>query len=350
MVIQRFVVLAVSIFAYFGPLPAMMAQSADTPICRQGGTDRNERSLSDNLSAGTAWKADASLKNAENVANWYYLGVCQSSGNEEFTMKTIPLLIASFIAMTLGLTLSACAETQPGPTPGMEATYDQTLLSAIGSLADAHLMQTRHTLEILARTAEAQSAQWERMKPLVITSVPPILPQVLWFALTDGTYCTSAEGMTDLNLSDRSYFPKLMAGETVCGDLVVSKSTGKKSVIIAVPVKKNGQVVGGIGASIFADDLSQLLNEQLKLPTGTLFYALTLNGLTAFHIDPKLDFVDPRQLQSPSLSEAVGKILGQPKGEVIYEFNDSPRRVVFNTSPLTGWRVAFGRVLPKARQ
>jgi hypothetical protein len=108
--------------------------------------------------------------------------------------------------------------------------------------------------------------------------------------------------------------------------------------------------VGGIGATIFADDLSQLLKEQLKLPIGCLFYALTLNGLTAFHIDPKLDFVDPRQLQSPSLSEAVGRIMEQPTGEVTYEFNGLPRRVVFNTSPLTGWRVAFGRVLPKARR
>jgi hypothetical protein len=265
-------------------------------------------------------------------------------------MKTIPLIIVSFTAMTLGLTLSACAETKPGPTTNTEAAYDQTLLSAIASLADAHLLKTRHTLEILARTAEVQSAQWERMQPLVSASVPPILPQVLWFALPDGTYYTSAEGLTDQNLSDRIYFPKLMASEMVCGDLVISKSTGKKSVIMAVPVKKDGRVVGGIGATIFADDLSQLLKEQLKLPIGCLFYALTLNGLTAFHIDPKLDFVDPRQLQSPSLSEAVGRIMEQPTGEVTYEFNGLPRRVVFNTSPLTGWRVAFGRVLPKARR
>ncbi len=98
------------------------------------------------------------------------------------------------------------------------------------------------------------------------------------------------------------------------------------------------------------DDLSQLLNKRLKLPAGSLFYALTADGLTAFHIDPKLDFVDPRQLQNPSLSDAVGTILSRTAGEVTYEFNGSPRRVYFNTSALTGWRVAFGRVLPIARE
>ena len=264
-------------------------------------------------------------------------------------MKKIPLLIGLVIG-TLGLASSTQAETKAESATGQEGAYDQALLSAVGSLADASLQQTRQTLEILARTEEVQSGQWERMKPLVATSVPPNLPQVLWFAQADGTYYTSAEGLAGQKLSDRAYFPKLMAGETVCGELVVSKSTEKKSVILAVPVKKGGQVVGGIGASIFVDDLSELLNERLKLPSGCLFYALTTNGLTAFHINPKLDFVDPRQLQNPSLGEAVETILGRTEGEVTYEFNGSPRHVVFNTSPLTGWRVAFGRVLTKAQK
>lgn len=264
-------------------------------------------------------------------------------------MKNISLLVGLFI-VTSGLMSSAPAPAKAESPASKETAYDQALLSAVGSLADAHLSQTRHTLEILARTAEVQSGQWERMERLVSASVPQALPQVLWFVQLGGTYYTSAAGLVGQKLSDRAYFPKLMAGEVVCGDLVVSKSTGEKSVIIAVPVKKDGAVVGGIGASIFVDDLSQLLNERLKLPAGSLFYALTADGLTAFHIDPKLDFVDPRQLQNPSLSDAVGTILSRTAGEVTYEFNGSPRRVYFNTSALTGWRVAFGRVLPKARE
>lgn len=264
-------------------------------------------------------------------------------------MKTSPLLIGLCI-VTLNLTPPARAEIKTGADTSMEAAYDQALLSAVVSLADAHLSQTRQTLEILARTADVQSGDWKRMGRLVSASVPPVLPQVLWFALPDGTYYTSSGGLTDQKLSDREYFPKLIAGEPVCGDLVVSKSTGKKSVILAVPVIHDARVVGGLGASIFVDDLSQVLNERLKLPPGSLFYALTTNGVTAFHIDPKLDFVDPRQLQNPSLADAVGTILSQATGEVRYEFKGSPRQVYFNTSALTGWRVAFGRVLPQPQK
>jgi hypothetical protein len=252
--------------------------------------------------------------------------------------------------VTLGLTSSASAGTTADPADSKQAACDQALLSAVGNLADAHLLLTRQTLETLARTEEVRSGQWELMKRLVCASVPAALPQVLWFTQPDGTYYTSAEGLAEQKLSDRPYFPKLTAGRTVCGDLVVSKSTGEKSVIIAVPVIREDRVLGGIGASIFVDDLSQLLKERLKLPADSLFYALTTDGMTAFHINPTLDFVDPRQLQNPSLSDAVKTILGQTTGEVTYEFNGSPRHVVFNTSPLTGWRVAYGRVLPKARE
>ena len=264
----------------------------------------------------------------------------------QITMKRIPLLIG-LLAATLSPIPCAHAQTKALPTASTEASSDLDLLSAVGSLADAYLLQTQHTLEILAQTAEAQSGQWERMEPLIKASVPSTPQQVIWFVLPDGTYYTSAEGRLDQKLSDRAYFPGLIAGKVVCGDLVVSKSTGKKSVIIAVPVKSDGHVIGGLGASIFADDLSQLLNERLKLPTGSLFYALTKDGVTAYHIDPKLDFEDPRQQQNPTMSDAVKTMLNQAAGEVTYEFNGAPRRVYFNTSALTGWKVAFGRVLPK---
>jgi len=259
-----------------------------------------------------------------------------------------PIRKIGLLLVTLSLLTVASAQTNTDSAAGKNAAYDKALLSAVVSLADAHLLQTQHTLEILARTTEVQSGQWKQMERLVSAAPPPALPQVLWFVQPDGTYYTSDGGLARQKLTDRAYFPKLMAGATVCGDLVVSKSTGKKSVIIAVPVVKDGKTVGGIGASIFVDDLSQRLNDGLKLPTGSVFYALTTNAVTAFHINPKLDFVDPRQLDSPSLAQAVGTMLSQPSGEVTYEYNGTLRHMYFSTSPLTGWRVAFGRILPGA--
>ena len=106
-------------------------------------------------------------------------------------MKNSATLIG-LVIVTLSLTPCAPAQKASTSAGSMEAAYDQALLCAVSSLADAHLLQTRQTLEILARTAEVQSGRWDSMKRLVSASVPPALPQVLWFAQPDGTYYTSA--------------------------------------------------------------------------------------------------------------------------------------------------------------
>jgi hypothetical protein len=49
-----------------------------------------------------------------------------------------------------------------------------------------------------------------------------------------------------LNLFDRPYFPSLMAGQSVLGTLVISRSTGKRSVIIAEPVRVASLVIGAV--------------------------------------------------------------------------------------------------------
>ena len=252
---------------------------------------------------------------------------------------------AALLFVVLCLLTVPSAWSQTATASEKDNAYDLALLSAVSSLADAHLQQTRQTLEVLARTSEVRSGEWKAMEELVRSSVPSALPQIIWFVRPDGAYYTTTGGLADQKLSDRPYFPKLMSGHGVLGDLVVSKATGKKSVIIAVPVSIHGKIIGGLGASIFVDDLSRVINRSLKLPPHALFYGLATNGLTSFHINPTLDFVDPRNLQNPSLTAAAQEILNHTSGDVTYEYNGASRHVYFCTSPLTGWRIAYGRVL-----
>ncbi len=223
--------------------------------------------------------------------------------------------------------------------------YDQAILSALVGLVDAHLLQVDRTLKVLAESAEVKSGKWDEMQKLVGAAMTSELPEILWFVQPDGTYYSSEKGLLDQKLADRPYFSKLMDGERIVGELVVSKSTGKKSIILAVPVYRDGKIIGGIGASIFVDDFSRILNRILKLPRGSVFYGLAPNGLTSFHIDPTLDFVDPRQLQSGTLRQAAQNILDHPSGQASYIFRGAARHVIFTTSPMTGWRVAYGRIL-----
>lgn len=259
-------------------------------------------------------------------------------------MKTLRMFIGTLCVTLLLFGLWGRAETRSASSDPADP-YVRSLLSALTGLVDGNLAQVRHTLEVLAQCAEVRSGQWDTMQGIIQAAPLSSLPQVIWFALPDGTYYTSEKGLASQKLSDRPYFPMLMAGQKIMGDLVVSRSTGKKSIIVAVPVQRNGKVIGGVGASIFVDDLSRALNIILETPDDLLFYGLSPDGLTVFHRDPKLDFVDPREQKSETLKKAAETILAEKSGEVTYEYNGTARRMFFTTSPLTGWRIVLGRIL-----
>ena len=187
--------------------------------------------------------------------------------------------------------------------------------SALVSLADSHIESCVSSIEAVAITQEAQSGDWEEMVDLLTRIQETQVPTAIWFALPDGSYYTVDLGLTSSNISDREYFPGLMEGNNVLGDLVVSKSTGKKSLIAAVPVVKDGEVIGGIGASIFLDSLSEILVEEMSLPEDMVFYAVNDGGEVALHSDTELILEE-----DPCLSENVVSV----------------------TSQLTGWDFALG--------
>ncbi|MDA8326966.1 MAG: cache domain-containing protein [Nitrospiraceae bacterium] len=168
----------------------------------------------------------------------------------------------------------------------------------------------------------------------------------LWFARPDGSYYTGEKGLTGLSLRDRAYFPGLLAGKDVIGRLVISKSTGKRTAIVAVPVKRNGRIIGALGASLSVQELSRMIDEKMALPEDMVFYALNSTGQTCLHRKASLLFAYPSDMGSRSLSEKVRVMLSKPEGVVRYEFEGS-RTVVFKHFPLTGWVFAVGLIRGK---
>ena len=80
---------------------------------------------------------------------------------------------------------------------------------------------------------------------------------------------TGADGMQLLRASgnlvdvaDRDYFQRAMQGETVVSDLVVSKATGQRVVILAVPIRDKEKIVGVVQRNFLVSELRALLLEQ----------------------------------------------------------------------------------------
>jgi methyl-accepting chemotaxis protein len=251
---------------------------------------------------------------------------------------------ARVVALLLCLALpplSVRAATTADDTFAMDA---RVTLDACRAAVDAHLAGVRAVTRTLAATEEVRSGDWSRMRePLAVFAANVTANAAVWFARPDGSYFTVEKGLTGESLRERAYFPSLLAGRDVVGALVISKSTGKRSLIVASPVLVGGKVTGAVGVSLDAAQLAATFNDAIRFPADVVFYTLDGQGQTALHRAGELIFVFPSDVGSPTLSGAVKTMLAQPDGVVEYKYSGSDKTAVFERSELTGWVFVLGK-------
>jgi hypothetical protein len=225
-----------------------------------------------------------------------------------------------------------------------------SLLSAFIAYTDLRIRSVQRNLEILAVTSEVRSDNWSNMKELLTGYQESDEGFIVWYVRPDGSYYTADKGLMDKSLKDRVYFPDLMVGMKITGALVISKATGQRSAIIAVPVKVDGKVIGALGASLFLDKLSEQINAALNLRQGITFFALAANGLTTLNRKTDRHFLDPREQESKTLKRAATEMLAGTSGKTTYEFDNVTKNAIYGTSELTGWKyaIAYGATPEKA--
>ena len=230
-------------------------------------------------------------------------------------------------------------------TPNAAFTIDaKVALASLMSLSDGHLQKMGDFLEMFAASEAARSADWSRIREPLADVARHNVAALVWFALPDGSYWTVGGGKATGNLAGRTYFPRLLSGHTVFGDLVVSTATRKSAAIVAVPVRAaGGAVVGVLGSSIYLDSLSVRLAREMNLPEDITFYSIDAQPIGALNRNVDLIFTEPLKLGA-DLSRAIREMMSREEGVVSYEFLNSQRTVVYRKSPRSGWWYAVGLV------
>jgi hypothetical protein len=262
--------------------------------------------------------------------------------------RFLPWLLA-FLLLLSGIGDSRGQDTSPGVP---DVTVDgKVALAALIALSDGYLVKLADSMKMLAATPEAQSADWQRIKGPLAQAAQLNITALDWFALPDGSYWSVQEGKAAGNLSTRAYFPRLLAGKKVIGDLVVSRATGRSVAIVAVPVvRPDGSVAAVLGASVYLDQLGARLEREMDLDGTMIFYSFDAQPLVGLDWDPGLIFVDPtRLLGQEDLARAIREMMTKSEGEASYLFRGKRRTVLFRKSPVTGWWYAFG-LIPEGRE
>jgi len=263
------------------------------------------------------------------------------------------MLAATMLAWSLTFFVCGCKSSKRASAsaglPSSETAagfpaYSDALLSVLVHFIDGVILEQERIINALARLPQVQQGDWAGMEKTIATFQKAWGDAgVYWFALPDGRYYTAEKGLIDQTLTDRPYFKELLAGNAVLGALVVSKSTGKKSTVIAMPIMdERKQMIGALGATLFLEPLDKTLASEMSLPEGTVFYVLDKDGTTVLHQKLDMVFDNPLKKDSPSLKAAAEKMLSTDSGEVEYEFNAFKKRVRYATSRLNGWRFAVG--------
>lgn len=168
--------------------------------------------------------------------------------------------------------------------------------SAISALVDG--------MNVMTATANMRTGDWDQMEDLLAQFEESELSYNAWFLKTDGSYYKVGTGLASANLSDRDYFPTVMGGNATLGDLVVSRSTGRKSMILTAPVFNGPSVIGALGVTLYLDDFSAYLASKLNLPEGLSFYGYDKNAMViCVHPDASL-LLEPEA--SSGISMAAG--------------------------------------------
>lgn len=287
------------------------------------------------LKGRTAYAPGALRRQKKYMANYI---ICSLRFLGAFVFSAL-LALGSSAQHGEGPEVPAC----PVPVFSVDA---QLALHSLMSISDAHLKKIADEFALLATADEVRQGKWDRIREPLAKLARMNVAAVYWFALPDGSYWTLDSGRVTGNLADRPYFPRLLAGQTVLGDLVVSRSTGSNTAIVAVPVRKNdNKLAGALGCSVHLDSLSVLVKQEMGgLEPGLLFYAINSQPLVAINSNPELIFLDPLSLEEEGIRESFRTMLSTSKGVVTYTFRGVRRTVLYRQSPVTAWWYAFGKI------
>jgi hypothetical protein len=254
------------------------------------------------------------------------------------------LIALVLLGWMTALAAHASEEARPEAERGFTVTGEVALASLM-SIGDSHLQKLADSMHILAASDAARSADWERIERPLAALAERNIAALNWFALPDGSYWSVQNGREEGNLARRAYYPEVLLGRTVIGDLVVSTATGQPVAIVAAPVTgTDDSVVGVLGASVYLDQLSKRIHDEMALDGTMIFYSFDADALVALNWDPHLIFFEPRKSGDEDLVRAFDDMLSKERGMVTYRFRGHERTVAFHRSGVSGWWYAFGVV------
>ncbi|MGC9064100.1 MAG: methyl-accepting chemotaxis protein, partial [bacterium] len=247
-------------------------------------------------------------------------------------LSLIPTIVVSLLAFT-------------NSRSSMESTYLSALNTYATSQAESiskWVEGQKIQLQIIAAAPGIRSLKDDQIMPRIksYVKINPAWEMMFWADL-NGKAHTTLDNWADIK--DREYFQKVIStGQLAVSNGLISRTTNRPIVVIAVPIFKDDGSVGGVlGATVTLDYLSQLCKNSKLMSQHGYSFIIQSDGLAlAFPDESQILKANLLQTDSESVNSITKKMIAGEDGVGRCVYNGVAQLVGYG--PIKGTTWSFG--------
>lgn len=260
-------------------------------------------------------------------------------------MKSIKAKLVIYFSLLILLTavaLGAFTLERSSAAIRKEAEKGLVSLSYEGTrFINSRIQEQKTALRVLANTYIIQSMNWRLQQPELKKQAEAMKYLALAIVYPDGT-AYYHDGST-ADLGEREYIKRALAGEAVTSDVIISKVTQDLVLMYAVPIEKEGKVVGVLLGRRDGGALSEISDDTGFGKEG-YGYIINTQGTVVGH--PNRDYVfeqfNPIEARKAddsleSLANLITQVLSEKKGVSEYVFKGNHLYAGYAPIENTNW-------------
>ncbi|WP_426111349.1 cache domain-containing protein [Massilia sp. PWRC2] len=253
----------------------------------------------------------------------------------KFNLNIFHKVVATLLAVTL---IPLCTLWYVGNSTAereLTANISQNIVATMNTAAaringwdDSNLRVLRQA----GRLNDITSMKSERQLPVLTATGRAYDAFLVHTIAADGSNIARSDGSPLLNFRDRSYFNEVMKGAPVGRQVLLSKTTGKPSLLLGSPIRNdNNEVIGVISMGLNLSDISQVVTDVRVGATGRAILLDATNKVIAHGDAQKVKTA----LQDFSNHSAL-KTAGITDGPMTYQ-NDGKEMIGYVRKLPQGW-------------
>ncbi|OXM14811.1 methyl-accepting chemotaxis protein [Paenibacillus herberti] len=218
-----------------------------------------------------------------------------------------------------------------------------SLVKSRAEMMDQYFKERMSEMKILATTTDIRAEDTAK-KMTFIQSLKQNAPHYdgNTFIGMDGLVkADTFEKSVGIDLGMRPFFKNAMEGKETYTDVILAKTTGQRSIIVAVPVKQaDGKVTGALTGLVNFEKFTSEIFKSLYIDNG-VGYPIVIDSSGKIQLHKNKELIG-KTAQEAKLPSGLVNILGQKKAEATsFDYSDAGEEytVAYAPVPTTGYNI-----------